>query len=314
MAGPTGRNMIKNEGAIDPRLRRHPLGFLEIAQRPTAEELARYYADTYFQNEKGSYRSTYSDEEREVFDLRIAQKAAQADLIRGTQAPGSLLDVGCGEGFVLAAFALKGWDVAGIDYSRAGVDAMNPPMSPRVEQGDVLALLDIRIASGARYDLIWLGNVLEHVLDPVGLLSALRKLIRDNGVLVVTVPNDGSVLQEELLRTGDIPERFWIAVPDHLSYFTADSLRRTAEATGWDCRTILGEFPVDVFLAHPGSNYVTDGTRGPLAHAARLRLERLIGQAGTEAANRFYEALADVGLGRDLSAFLTLPQEEKDGG
>jgi hypothetical protein len=32
-------------------------------------------------------------------------------------------------------------------------------------------------------------------------------------------------------------------------------------------------------------------------------LERLIGQAGIEASNRFYAALVDVGFGRNLTAF-----------
>jgi hypothetical protein len=36
---------------------------------------------------------------------------------------------------------------------------------------------------------------------------------------------------------------------------------------------------------------------------ARLMLERLIGQAGIEASNRFYAALVDVGFGRNLTAF-----------
>jgi hypothetical protein len=37
------------------------------------------------------------------------------------------------------------------------------------------------------------------------------------------VPNDGSEYQEGLLRDGLIDRRFWIAIPDHMSYFTSDS-------------------------------------------------------------------------------------------
>ena len=292
------------KAATDPRLRRHPLGFLEAVDRPTPEELGAYYAETYYQAGQGSFRRSYSDEERRVIRLRVQQRAARAIALLGHDRPGRLLDVGCGEGFVLAEFARSGWDVAGMDFSTAGVEAMNPDMVKLVERGDVFDLLDAAIASGGVYDLIWLGNVLEHVLDPVGLLGALRRLVGPGGILVATVPNDGSTYHEALFETGAVDRRFWIAIPDHISYFTGDTLRAAAGATGWDTLDILGDFPIDLFLAHPGSNYVVDPARGPDAHVARLRLETVIGAVGAEAANRFYSALAEVGLGRNLTAFL----------
>ena len=296
---------------IDPRLRRHPLGFLEVVDRPTPDQLAAYYADAYYQAERGGFRRSYPDEERGVIDLRIRQRAARAMELLGRNRPGKLLDVGCGEGFVLAEFSRQGWDVSGMDFSIAGVEAMNPDMADHVEQGDLFDLLEAAIASGRTYDLVWLGNVLEHVLDPIGLLKALRRLVAADGLLVATTPNDGSAYHEALLASRAIDRRFWIAIPDHMSYFTADTLRAAAAATDWETLDILGDFPIDLFLAHPGSNYVAEPARGRDAHAARLKLETLIGSFGTEAANRFYSALAGVGLGRNLTAFLR-PAAERD--
>lgn len=296
----------------DPRLKRHPLGFLEAVDRPTPQALAAYYAEKYYQTERSNYRRRYDEAELHAIRLRVALRAARAEALRAATAPGRLLDVGCGEGFVLADFAARGWEVAGMDFSVAGVEAMNPDMAPHVSQGDLFDLLDGAIESGRRYELVWLGNVLEHVLDPLGLLRALRRLVAEGGVLVATVPNDASPLQERLLADGDIDRRFWIALPDHMSYFTAESLRAAAEATGWETADILGDFPVDLFLAHPGSNYVADPSQGPGAHAARLKLEGLVGEAGLDAANRFYSALADVGLGRNLTAFLKPAADRAD--
>lgn len=295
----------------DPRLRRHPLGFLEVVDRPSAQELSAYYADLYYQTERSSFRRDYAPEERHAIGLRITQRATRAEALLGRSGPGSLLDVGCGEGFVLADFASRGWDVAGMDFSIAGVEAMNPAMVPHVRQGDLFDLLDAAIASQQTYDLVWLGNVLEHVLDPIGLLGALRRLLVPGGILVATVPNDGSLYQEDLFEAGFIDRRFWIAIPDHMSYFDAASLRSTAQAMGWDTLDILGDFPIDLFLSHPGSNYVENPALGAAAHAARLRIEALVGQAGPEAANRFYSALAEVGLGRNITAFLR-PSTAKD--
>jgi 2-polyprenyl-3-methyl-5-hydroxy-6-metoxy-1,4-benzoquinol methylase len=289
----------------DARLQRHPLGFLELAQKPTPEDLREYYAEKYYQQEQANYRKHYPPEELQAIKLRIAlRRACALSLLQGTY-PGNLLDVGCGEGFVLAAFAESGWDVEGIDYSRAGVEAMNPAYSRYVEHGDVFSLLDARIAEGRVYEMVWLGNVLEHVLDPLRLLEALHRLVAAQGLLVVTVPNDGNRYHEHLLATGAIEYPFWIAAPDHISYFTQESLRRIATETAWDCRALHGDFPIDWFLAHDGSNYARDRSRGPQAHQARIMLERLIAESGPQAANRFYAALADIGLGRNLTAFLT---------
>lgn len=289
----------------DARLRRHELGFLELVVKPTSEQLSEYYADKYYQSEKGNYRKSYPQCELDVIRIRVAHRAGHAARLRGTDAPGRLLDVGCGEGFVLADFAARGWQVEGIDHSIEGVATMNPDLVPHVHQGNLFSELQSRIAKCSAYELVWLGNVLEHVLDPVGLMQTLRRLVRPGGVLIVTVPNDGTAFHSELLADGAIPEPpFWIAIPDHISYFTADSLTRLAEATGWSCRDLQGDFPIDLYLAHAGSNYVMDRSKGPEAHSARLRLERHIGRAGAERANAFYSALAGVDLGRNITAYL----------
>jgi 2-polyprenyl-3-methyl-5-hydroxy-6-metoxy-1,4-benzoquinol methylase len=288
----------------DPILRRHELGFCELAEKPSAKALADYYAKAYYQNESGNYRKDYTPLELEVIGLRIVQRAERIRALIGTEAPGSMLDVGCGEGFVISHFHKLGWKVAGIDFSRAGVKQMNPDCEQFVEQGDVFQLLDSKITTGETYNLVWLGNVLEHVLDPVGLLRSLRSLVTVDGLLVVTVPNDGNAYHEALITNGDISSQFWVAIPDHISYFTADSLRKTADVTGWECLELQADFPIDLFLAHPGSNYVADRSKGGAAHKARLQLEYLIGLAGSEAANRFYKSLAGVGLGRNITAFL----------
>lgn len=289
----------------DARLRRHELGFLEVMDKPAPEELKAYYHQRYYQTEQGNYRSKYGPDELDFLNLKIAQKAAIVGDIRATSTPGNMLDVGCGEGFALAWFKKHGWTVEGIDHSMAGLQSFHPDLLPHLEVGDMLSLLDSRIGQGKRYDLVWLNNVLEHSLDPVGLLNAIGKLVADSGVLVVTVPNDGSEYQEMLLEDGDINDRFWIAIPDHLAYFTYDSLKNIAAATGWECNQIIGDFPIDLFLLHEGSNYVRDQNNGRAAHRARIRAELLIGRQQGNDIRDFYESLAKIGLGRNLTAFFT---------
>lgn len=288
----------------DARLVRHPLGFLQIADIPTPDELQAYYAERYYQTAQGGFELSYSEDELRYFDVLIERKAHTIAGLRGG-APGTMLDVGCGEGFALAWFARHGWTVEGLDHSRAGLAAMNPDMVGHAEFGDVFALVEERIRQGRAYDLVWMTNVLEHVIDPPALLRQLGSLVAPGGVLVITVPNDGSAFQEMLLAGGHIPERFWIAPPDHLAYFDHHSLQAVAAATGWISEEITADFPIDFFLMHPGANYVRDKTQGKAAHRARIAMELLLADQPVDKVNDYYRAMAEVGLGRTLTAVLT---------
>ena len=112
---------------MDSRIRKHVLGFWEIVDKPTPQELRQYYADKYYQEAKGSYELEYSDEELQYFRSKLEQRLA---VIQRNQPRlkirGKMLDVGCGEGYALAFYRARGWDVKGIDFSDAGVSSKNP--------------------------------------------------------------------------------------------------------------------------------------------------------------------------------------------
>lgn len=169
--------------------------------------------------------------------------------------------------------------------------------------GDLFDLLDCEIKSSRRYDVVWLQNVLEHVIEPVDLLASLNCLVPTGGVAVITVPNDFSVTQREALRVGHIDRQFWVATPDHLSYFNYVSLQRISEATGWQCSEIFGDFPIDWFLFHSGSNYIKDKALGKSAHTARMQLENLIHGMELQDVLAFWSAAGKIGLGRNITAF-----------
>ncbi len=288
----------------DSRLKQHPFGFLEAVQKPSKEELEKYYADMYYQNECGSYKQTYSEDEKKCFRIKTEQKARILE--DNIQSNGrTLLDVGCGEGFDLAYFCEKGWDAKGIDFSSEGATAMNPSILDRLTTGDIFQLLEDQAKEGNMYDVIWIKHVLEHVLDPVEVLKNLRKLVKPGGILVATVPNDACTYNEDLFQRGDISKRFWIALPDHLSYFNQETLIKTCNETGWKCLDCITDVPINFFLSHSDSNYVDKPETGPNAHIARLKAELLISKSGVNKANDYFRAQANVGLGRSLTAFFS---------
>jgi 2-polyprenyl-3-methyl-5-hydroxy-6-metoxy-1,4-benzoquinol methylase len=289
----------------DARICRHTLGYLEAADKPDPEALKEYYARQYFQQSKGNYRAHYSEKEKRFIESKIRQRAAVVNGLHPGKAKGCMLDVGCGEGFALNYFRKDGWQVTGLDYSDAGMKTMNPECLDALQTGDLITLLKTQIDSGDRYELVWCTNVLEHVIDPPALLTSLRQLVSDDGILVVTVPNDFSQLQQYLINGEFVGEPYWIALPDHLAYFDRDSLESIAAATGWSTHVVLADFPIEWFLLNTSSNYFQDRSLGSLAHNARVELENLLDGQPLEKVNRFFAALADVGMGRNLTAFLS---------
>jgi 2-polyprenyl-3-methyl-5-hydroxy-6-metoxy-1,4-benzoquinol methylase len=154
-------------------LSKHELGFLQVSPLPSQEELNDYYEKSYYQETlSNTYQSSYSESELHYINNKIAQRAAIVlDKIKHS---GKLLDVGCGEGFVLAFFKKLGWSVEGIDFSDFGLLNLNPSLINEFEKGDVYEILDTKLMSQNKYDVLWLGNVLEHVLDPVNLLKKTK--------------------------------------------------------------------------------------------------------------------------------------------
>lgn len=282
------------------------LSFYEVADKPSKQELTDYYHKKYYQESLSkAYASHYTEQELAFTYAKLEQRFGAINDHKDVSSFSSFLDVGCGEGFGLSFFLQKGYSVKGFDFSQAGMEQHNPHCLPYLQVGDVFESLEAEIASGRRYDVIWLQHVLEHVLDPIELLQRLRLLVSEQGVLVVTVPNDFSPLQLAALENKMIDRPFWVAVPDHISYFNVSNIDEIAEHTKWSVLDKLTDFPIDWFVLNNASNYISDPKLGKSAHQARLMLELLISQNDISVVNQFYRALAQIGMGRSITAILS---------
>ena len=287
---------------------RQPEGYYSAAPLPTAEELRVFYAEVYYQDlPSATYQASYNEEEQAHIDLRTHQ-LLHALAEAGLRGEGhSLLEIGVGEGFFLKHAQNAGFAVMGIDFSAHGVEQFNPDIAPLIRTGDAYDLLDEMIAGEERCDVIVLQNVLEHVIEPIRLLRGISELLQPGGVAVIKVPNDYSRLQKAALERGLIDRPFWFGPPQHLHYFTADSLRVVCEAQGLAVCDLFADFPVDWFLFHTSSNYIADPAQGKSAHRARVILDLLMAEAGVPQYHEFCRALAGVGMGRNVAAIVRKP-------
>jgi SAM-dependent methyltransferase len=303
--------MSEESGMQNPLVHKNHFGFYELTDKPSQDDLKKYYAEKYYQQSLSTYQQAYSEEEIAYIRNKLEQKCLAAGklLAAPAETQRSFLDVGAGEGWALAYFRAQGWHCTGLDYSEYGCRTHNPDCVADLMVGDIYENIDKLVQKSRKFDLVLLDNVLEHVPDPLSLLTRIRGLTALGGVLIIEVPNDFSVVQQHLLDNGYISRSFWIAIPDHISYFNRDGLTALCDEAGWRTQCVLGDFPIDFSLFNESTNYVENKSAGKSCHRVRVAVENLMHAVSPEKTNVLYEALADLGMGRQLIGFF----QEKPG-
>jgi SAM-dependent methyltransferase len=130
--------------------------------------------------------------------------------------------LGCNYGELLQELRTKGITASGVEFSPTAVGYCTK-MGLNVEEA---RLEDLHIPSG-RYRTVVLSHVLEHIADPVGLLTRVAASLPYNGTIVICVPNLTSPV-----RT--IFGAHWHGwdPPFHLVHYDETSLRRVCELSG----------------------------------------------------------------------------------
>ncbi len=214
-------------------------GLLYQSPRPSYEWLlANVYAEGYHETLPSASQRPHANQHY-IF-------ARQLRRIEQFVTRGSLLDVGCGQGGFLAFAAERGWRIAGTEVTGPLVEWLQR----QLPQGRFhTARLEEFPFAGPRFDAIRLNHVLEHTQDPARELNLASTLLRDQGVVYVSVPNVASLdsrLKNLLSRLGlkRRPYRHLTAL-HHLWFFTPASLARLAESVG--LRVCALETPLYVY-------------------------------------------------------------------
>jgi len=160
-----------------------------------------------------------------VFARRV-REALDVWIVPRQPPPARLLDVGCGNGELLAAAAERGYEVEGIDVSETSAElCRSRGLSARA--GDFLSA-DL----GGPFDVLTMWDVVEHLRSPAAFLRRARDLLRPTGLLVLKIPGFGTLSFWSIAVFPRLAASI-LGAPAHVQYFNAASLEALLAAAGF---------------------------------------------------------------------------------
>lgn len=206
-------------------------GFRFTNPRPDENEIGKYYQAEEYISHSDTSKGLVNKMYRIVRDYTIKRKVELVNGLTKNQKPGTrkLLDIGCGTAEFIHACKGNGWNVTGIEPSE--VARKNAEQKYGITPLPQEKLFQI---NEKKFNVITLWHVLEHVHLLEKTINEINKLLLDDGVLIVAVPNCDSW---DAKKYGE----HWAAwdVPRHLYHFTKKDIETLFKRSGFKLAEVL---------------------------------------------------------------------------
>jgi 2-polyprenyl-3-methyl-5-hydroxy-6-metoxy-1,4-benzoquinol methylase len=168
-----------------------------------------------------------------------------------------ILEIGCGGAILLNELKQIGFTAIGVDPS---------PTSIRASEKFGFELVPGFFSPeqfSENFDLIYHSDVLEHAFDPKKFILDQRSILKNNGILIISVPNAG-----ESIEYGDIS----MAMHQHLQYFSDESLTKLMNDSGFEILEIrAADYGGSLYCAaQKRSNLIKEYRFSPVPHGNSL--------------------------------------------
>ncbi len=169
------------------------------------------------------------------------------DFLKDIGVHGRLLDIGCGTGTFLALAKTYGWDLTGIEIS----EDLSKRCSQNVPGAEIIneRFEDADLPAG-EFALISMWDVIEHVIDPVGVIRRIRTLLADGGVALFCTPDEDSFLAKlgkALYRANVDGPALALHPPNHTYFFSRNGFKYMMEDLDME---VLRSYSQGAFFEH----------------------------------------------------------------
>ena len=190
-----------------------------VNKRFSDDEMKEWYAEGYY---TGQWEKVYQDYLGEA-QHRIAYLRTRVRELRQFVQSGRLLEIGCAAGFFLEA-AKPYFDVRGVELSEFSSRYARDVLGHSVHTGTVASAR----FDDDTFDVIIMSDVIEHLTDPRSTLAEARRVLKRDGVILISTGNVSSWLARR-----DLFKWKLMGPPWHLYYYSPQSLKRLLAAEGF---------------------------------------------------------------------------------
>ncbi|MEJ7645956.1 MAG: class I SAM-dependent methyltransferase [Chryseolinea sp.] len=129
--------------------------------------------------------------------------------------PGKMLDIGCGNGWFIYMMREKGWEVRGVEPSKAGAEAGRSAGKLDIHHGDLISAN----YPAESFDYVRSNHSFEHIPNPNEVLDEMYRILKPGGKAFIGVPNINSV-------NGKSFHKFWyyLGAPVHTFNYSDKTL------------------------------------------------------------------------------------------
>ncbi|MBI5376059.1 MAG: class I SAM-dependent methyltransferase [Candidatus Schekmanbacteria bacterium] len=181
-------------------------GLVSADPQPDDEALRGFYNENYYDSWGGLNRL------EAVRKMKMSTFNKWFDELEKIKKNGRMLDIGCAFGFSLEAAEKRGWDVYGMELSGFSASVAKERFGERIKES--LSEFD-----DGFFNVITMFDLIEHLPSPVGILKEIKRILANQGVVLLSTPNIKS-LSSRLMG------KKWFHVKcEHLYYFDPDTIR-----------------------------------------------------------------------------------------
>ena len=194
-----------------------------IYLNPRPKDTSIIYTADYFLNSdvckgyKVNYEDDFDKNSRHLFQFHLA------NINKLHPRKGRFVDIGCATGNFLEMVREDGWEPFGVEISEYGTDRVRNKIGPeKIFQGS----LEDANFPGGYFEIVFASEIIEHVHRPKAFLLEIRRIVKPDGLVVITTPNGSSVFRK-IMKDGWFHYRL-----EHLYLFPLSTLEYLMEKTG----------------------------------------------------------------------------------
>ena len=158
------------------------------------------------------------------------KKAVVKLVLKTIPPPSDVLDVGCASGDIAVELSCRGFRLHGLDFEAKRLNRAKQ-LSRKYKQDILFENKSLKdVDENRTYDLIILGEIIEHFSDPVKVLKEIKLLLNSKGKILITTPNMPSLRNRlKFGLFGIFPDNN----PEHMYYFDYRRFFRVVTDSGY---------------------------------------------------------------------------------